>query len=103
MRHCSVFLFVAILLGSTVAIAAADTESRWLALIIKDLNEEIESGCEYSFDDVSNRWIALTGAKFETWHFTACGNPVTFSVRYYPKDPPSGKDEIIEIERIISD
>ena len=79
-----------------------DIESRWLALIIQDLREEIEGGCEYSFDKVSDKWIALTGARFETWHLTVCGNPVKFNVRYSPKDTDSGEHWTLDVERIAS-
>ena len=102
MQRFAVFLIAATLLGATAANAARDIESQWLALIIQDLHEEIESGCEYSFDEVSDKWIALTGARFETWHFTVCGNPVKFSVRYHPKDADSSEHWTVEIERIAS-
>ncbi len=100
MQRLSVVLIAALLLGATAANATSDIESQWLALIIEDLHKETESGCEYSFDEVTDKWIALTGARFETWHFTVCGSPVKFSVSYYPKDQAGGDNETLEVERI---
>ena len=92
-------IFALLTMPPSIAGEPADIESKWLALIVEDLSAETQRGCSYSFDEVTDNWIALTGARFETWHFTVCGEAMTYAVSYYPEDPPSGKDEVIEIER----
>ena len=98
-----ILLISLILLGAQAALASEDLESKWLALILKDIAKELGSGCEYSFDDVSDKWIGLTGYRLETWHFTVCGENMLFHVSYYPRTDGSDDAERIEIKRASTD
>ncbi len=97
--RASVLLSFLVVVPLGMASAFQDLESEWLAKIIKDLEGEIQQGCEYSFDSVSDKWIALNGVRLETWHFTVCGEVLRYNVRYYPKDPTSNASERVEVER----
>ena len=99
MVRASKLVLLWIVTAPLVAVANQDVESKWLGKIIKDLDKEIAAGCEYSFDDVSDKWIGLNGWRLETWHFTVCGESIQFDVRFYPEDPGANQDERIEVER----